>query len=87
MKVIAKPVDMVCWTDKAGIVKPVRFRITDEDQGELVIKVDRLIATDLEKLNGNKMYVYKCQSCINGVQKIIELKYELDTCKWMLWKI
>lgn len=86
MKILAKPIDKVCWTDKIGIIKPARFRITDENQGEIVIEIDRVISKDLEKLNGNKMYVYKCLSCINGAVKLVEFKYELKTFKWMLWK-
>lgn len=87
MKLIAKPIDMVVWTDKSGMINPVRFRITNKDEGEAVIKVDRVMARDKERFNGNKMYIYKCQSSINNKQKVFELKYELDTCKWMLWKI
>lgn len=87
MKVVAKPIDIVSWTDKTGEINPVRFRITNEDEGETVIKVDRVITHDLERLNGNKMYLYRCQSRINGVEKIFELRYEVSTCKWMLWKI
>lgn len=87
MKVVAKPIDIVSWTDKTGAINPVRFRITNEDEGETVIKVDRVITHGLERLNGNKMYLYRCQSRINGVEKIFELRYEVSTCKWMLWKI
>lgn len=87
MKIVAKPVDVVCWISKSGFINPVRFRIVDEELGERVIKIDKIIIRDTEKMGGNKMYLYKCQSCINGLQKMLELKYELDTCRWMLWKI
>ena len=87
MKVIAKPIDMVSWTDKAGNVHPVRFRLQQVDESYVTIKVDRVVCKELEKLAGNKMLVYKCQSIIDGVQKIFELKYELGTCKWILYKI
>lgn len=87
MKVVAKPVDIVVWTDKSGKINPVRLRITAEGEAETVIKIDRIITCDLERINGNKMYLYKCQSCINGVERTFELKYELATCKWILWKI
>jgi hypothetical protein len=87
MKIVAKPIDVVSWTNKSGFINPVRFRITNGEEAESVIKIDKVIIRDSEKFNGNKMYVYKCQSCINGIQKLFELKYELDTCKWMLWKI
>lgn len=87
MKIVAKAIDMVAWTNKAGFINPVRFRVTDEEQNEQVIKIDKVILRDTEKYNGNLMYLYKCQSCFNGIIKPFELKYELSTCKWMLWKI
>lgn len=87
MKVVAKSIDVVTWIDKTGKINPVRFRITREDEAEKIIKIDRVITCDIERLNGNKMYLYECQSCINGIEKRFELKYELSTCKWMLWKM
>ena len=42
---------------------------------------------DKEKLAGNEMLVFKCQSLIDGVLKMFEIKYELRTCKWILFKI
>lgn len=87
MKILAMPVDMVCWFEKTGIPHPVRFKVTKEDESETVIKVDKVITVDKEKLAGNPMLVFKCQSIIAGVQRLFELKYELSTCKWMLFKI
>lgn len=87
MKVLAKPIEMVSWTDKSGEINPVRFRISNDDASETVIKIDRVITRDTEKLNGNIMYIYKCQSSMNGILKLFEVKYEISTCKWILWKM
>lgn len=69
------------------IAKPIRFRIKSEDTTHKVIKVDKVFHIELEKLAGTKMYVFKCQSFINGIEKIFELKFELESCRWMLYKI
>jgi len=87
MKILARPVDMVCWFEKTGIPHPVRFKITSEDESETVIKVDRVLTLDKEKLAGNEMLVFRCQSIINKTQRLFELKYELRTCKWFLFKM
>lgn len=87
MKIIAKPVDMVCWFEKTGSPHPVRFKLTSEDESERVIKVDRILHKDKEKLAGNEMLIFRCQSVINNQWKLFELKYELKTCKWILWKL
>lgn len=86
MKVVAKPVEMISYTDKEGMLRPIRFRIETEDSYK-VIKINTVLHTELEKLAGNKMYVFRCQSNVNGVEKIFELKLELDSCRWMLYKI
>lgn len=87
MKILAKPIDMVSWTDKAGKINPVRFRLQTEEGDNEVIKVDKIFTREKEKLAGNEMLLFKCQSVINNKQQPFELKYELRTCKWILWKM
>lgn len=87
MKVLTKPVEMVAWFTENGTPNPVRFRIRNDDQSTTVIKIDKIIFKEKEKLAGNFMIVFRCQSLINGVTKIYELKYELNTCRWILFKI
>lgn len=86
MKVIMKPIEMIAWFTEEGIPKPLRYRLINEDGEQQVIKVDRIISTSQEKLAGNRMIVFTCQSCINNIEKVYELKYELSTCKWFLSK-
>jgi len=87
MKVLAKPVEMVAWFTENGTPNPVRFRIKNEDQSTTIIKIDKVIFKEKEKLAGNDMIVFRCQGMISKTQKIFELKYELSSCKWMLYKI
>jgi hypothetical protein len=87
MKVIAKAIAMVAWFDKFGNPNPIRFRIEEENADQVIIKIDRILQRAKEKLAGNHMIIFRCQSCINGTDKIYELKYELSTCKWILFKI
>lgn len=87
MKVIAKPIEVISYTDDKGIVRPLRFRLQREDETAKVIKIDKVIVSQLEKLAGNPMLVYKCQSLIDNVMRQFEIKYELNTCKWMLYKV
>jgi hypothetical protein len=87
MRVVAKPIDVLAKFNKEGIPTPIKFKIIGEDEAEVTIKVERVITRELEKLAGNKMFVFRCQSVINGGEKIYELKYGLETCKWMLFKI
>jgi hypothetical protein len=87
MKVIAKPIEMVAWFTKEGIPHPVRFRIQNKDETFSVVKINRVILIDKEKLAGTPMYVFDCNSIINREKRMLQLKYELQSCKWMLFKI
>ena len=86
MKLLMTPIDMIAWFTQGGIPTPIRYRFTREDGSKVVIKVDRIITRTEEKLAGNRMIIYRCQSVVNGVEKLYELKYELSTCKWFLYK-
>lgn len=87
MKIVAKPIEVISKTNQDGVITPVKFRMVAEDKSWVTINIDKIIARNLEKLAGNKMFVFRCQSVINGFEKVYELKYGLETCKWMLFKI
>lgn len=82
MKVYMTPIEMIAWFDIPGTLRPIRFR----HEGN-VVKVEQIIKISEEKLAGNRMKVYECQSEIHGQMKRFELKFELNTCKWFLYKI
>ncbi|MFY9214643.1 MAG: hypothetical protein WAO45_07975 [Tissierellaceae bacterium] len=87
MKVLMKPIEMIAWFNEGEYPIPLRYRIKSEDMSNVVVKVDRIIFKEEEKLAGNRMFLYRCEGIINKNQKIFELKYELSTCKWYLYKI
>ncbi|SCZ08458.1 hypothetical protein [Alkaliphilus peptidifermentans] len=87
MRLLKKSVEMVAWFDYEGNTTPVKFRLLNEEEENTVIKVNKIIKRELDKFAGNKMMKYTCESCINGEIKLLELRYELETCKWYLYKI
>jgi hypothetical protein len=87
VKVIAKPIEVISYTDNNGQLRPLRFRIKLENEALKVIKVDKVVVREREKLAGNNMISFRCQSLVDNVQIIFELKYEMNTCKWILFKI
>lgn len=87
LKVVAKPIEVVAWFTKEGIPEPVQFKITNKDETESVIKIDRIIKRSQENLAGNKMLIYLCQGLVANKERQFEVKLEFNTCKWMLFKI
>lgn len=87
MKIVARPIEMVAWFTIEGIPNPVRFRIKNDDGEMDVVKIEKIVFKEREKIAGNEMINYRCQSTISGQTKTLEIKYELSTCKWILFKI
>lgn len=86
MKVVSKKIEMIAYFKKDGKINPIRFRIEEENKCQ-VIKIEKIISTDMEKLCGNKMWVFTCSAVIGNVEKVFELKYDVEGCSWLLYKI
>ena len=87
MKVLAHPIEMISYTTDKGDIRPLRFRMQIGDEPLKVIKIDKVLFKQLEKFAGNPMILYRCQSREGNLERIFEIKYELSTCKWMLYKM
>lgn len=86
LKVFALPIEMIAWFSEGGLPTPIKFKINSESMAN-VVKVDKVIYREVEKFAGNNVYLYRCQSVINNTERVYELKYELKSCKWMLFKM
>jgi hypothetical protein len=86
MKIVAKDIEVVVWFNKEGI-SPIKFRYEGEDSSYITIKVDKIFSRAEEKYCGNLALVFECQSLIGDEMKLYQLKYFIEECKWILWKI
>lgn len=87
MKILMKSIDMIAWFTQEGIPHPLKFRLEEQGSKYSTIKVSQIKERKKEKLAGNHMFVFTCQSIIQGAEKVYELKYEIATCRWFLYKI
>lgn len=87
MKCIRKPIEVIALFDLEGNPAPIKFRCHDEEEEMTVIKVDKVLKRDVDRFAGNRMIRYTCQSLLEGQLKPFEIRYEVDTCKWYLYKI
>lgn len=65
---------------------PVRFSIVQDEKITTVI-IDKIINQIETRLAGIYMLVFTCQSLINDKEKLYEIKYEIFTYRWILFKI
>ncbi len=86
MKTLMKPVRMLAWASRDGIVTPIRF-LWNDGKCTRSIRVSHIVARYEDKFAGNRMLGYRCQEWIDGEEKVFELKFEVKTCIWYLYKI
>lgn len=87
MKMLRKPVEAIVLFDLEGNPVPVRFRYLDDRSELITVKVDRVIKRELDKFAGNRMLKFTCQTRIGNQIKPFELRFEIDTSRWYLYKI
>lgn len=87
MKTLAKPVEMISWTEENGKIHPIRFKLSMVDGERQICRVGRIYSNELDKVAGNKMYKITCEIIVNNGMRMCELRYELDSCRWVLFKM
>ena len=78
MIILNQPIKVMAIFNTEGKIEPVKFRLNDK-----VIFVEKVIKTYEEKTVGNKRLVFICQ---HNNCDIYEIKYELDSKLWYLFK-
>lgn len=76
------PIEVLAHFENDGTPHPIRFK-----RGGETVNIEQVISVAEEKLASNKMLCLRCQSEIGGVLKPFEIKFEVGTCKWFLWKM
>lgn len=88
MKIVDKEIEMISITNRHGIIKPIRFRYQSDDDEMQVIKIHKVTEQSKQKMAGKVYIVYKCQAIIDdNCMKIFEVRYFLEKCTWILYKI
>ncbi len=78
MKIVNKPIKIMAIFYTDGRIQPVKFRIDEE-----VVRIEKVLKIFTENIVGNDRIVFVCQH--NGCD-IYEIKYELDSKVWYLFK-
>lgn len=82
MKTQMTPITVLAHFDLNGTPHPLRFKLADK-----TIKIEQVVSMTEDKLAGNRMMCFRCQSEFDGVLKPFEIKFEVGTCKWFLFKM
>lgn len=78
MKIVNKPIKVMAIFQPDGKIEPIKFRLEDN-----VVSIKKIVKTYEEKIVGNKRVVFVCE---HNNCDLYELKYELDSKVWYLFK-
>ncbi len=78
MNIINEPIKVMAVFHVDGKIEPIKFKLEEQ-----VIWIEKVIRTYEEQIAGNNRTIFVCQH--NG-KDIYELKYELRTKTWFLFK-
>ena len=83
MKLLNDEINVVAGFDGKN-KPPVPIKIKHKGR---VVNVQQVVSSNLEKRCGKFMYLIRCQSEMDGRVVPYELKYDLASCTWYLYKI
>jgi alpha-glucosidase (family GH31 glycosyl hydrolase) len=86
MKVVNMPIEMIAVFNRDGSIKPIRFRLQENHELK-VVKIIKIYANHKDKLAGDFICIFTCLVLINDVQRMCEIRYELGSTKWTIFKI
>jgi hypothetical protein len=83
-----KPIEMLLTTNEKGIMTPVRFRYKDDEECLRVIPINKILYHEkLKDVTKQHYWLYRCQSMIEDRVITYEIKFNLESCKWILSKM
>lgn len=82
MKTFARSIDVIVSSDFNGELTPIRFRVDRKDGSQAVVNIDKVISRKEERVAGCPTILFTCEA--SG--KSCELKFDKETCKWMLFR-
>ena len=87
MKIVAEEIEALVWFRGRGKPSPYRFRYRERDGSFRVVSVGQVLSAEEEKIAGVRSYLYRCQSEIGRAVVPYELKYYIQECRWVLYKM
>lgn len=77
-------VDVISVCNADGQIKPLRFRVEDEEQQWLRVDIDEVVSQKEVRYAGAEALVFLCKANIFGRSWLFELKYTFRSHSWCL---
>jgi hypothetical protein len=81
------PIDMISFSSSLGDIRPMRIRLENEAHERVAVDIKEIAYRKETKPSGMTILVYGCKLMLYGEERLIELHYYKDTCRWTLFRI
>lgn len=80
------PVDVIAIHSADGTMRPIRFRVENEEHAHLRVDIEEVIKTTEISYVGAEATVFVCRAKMGNRSILLELKYKLRSHSWYLLK-
>ena len=78
------PVEVLCAYSASGEIRPLRFRMEDENHQLIRIHIDEIISCREVQYVGIEAQIFLCRATVFGKEALFELKYTIRSHSWCL---
>lgn len=82
-----QPVEMLAVCDTMGTLRPIRFRVEDEEAGLQVVRILEVLSCKEIQYVGVEAFSYLCSGELGGRRRLMELRYTVRTHRWVLFRM
>ena len=78
------PVDVISICSASGDIRPLRFRMEDEEHRLLRIDIDEIVSSRPIQYVGIEALIFLCRATVRGKETLFELRYTVRSHSWCL---
>lgn len=78
------PVDVISMCSADGDIRPLRFRMEDEDHQLLRVNIDEIVSSKKIQYVGIEAQIFLCRAVVKGKSTLFELRYTIRSHSWCL---
>ena len=76
------PVDVICVCSADGDIRPLRFRMEDEEHRLLKIDIEEVISARDVQFVGIEARIFLCSAVVGKKKWLFELRYTIRSHSW-----
>ena len=80
------PIDVISDCEASGEIRPLRFRMEDEEHQLRRIDIDEVISVKQIQYVGIEAHLFLCRAMVRGKEWMFELKYTIRSHCWCLFR-